>query len=237
MNKDAKQKENLIKYLKTLDLDTSLIKDQNLLLQAFTHKSYAADFKIIWDHNERLEFLWDGILWWFICKFLFIDHPEMEESDMTLYKIALVREETLATVARNIKLDKHIQVSKWEEKMQWRQKDAILSDALEAIIWYITIDLWYNQAEFFIKKYIYSMFDKVDKKPVKSYKTMAQEYSQKKYKTIPEYIDTEESVDNKGNVEVYKSEIHINWKKLAEGLGSNKKKAQEDAAENFYKTI
>jgi dsRNA-specific ribonuclease len=35
---------------------------------------------------------------------LFIDHPEMEESDMTLYKIALVREETLADVARNIQL-------------------------------------------------------------------------------------------------------------------------------------
>jgi dsRNA-specific ribonuclease len=47
-----------------------------------------------------------------ICKLLFVNHPEMDESEMTLYKIALVREETLAIVARNIKLDEQIFISK-----------------------------------------------------------------------------------------------------------------------------
>ena len=52
------------------------------------HKSYAADFKVAYDHNERLR--------------LFLDFPEMQESTMTLYKIALVREETLCKVAKKI---------------------------------------------------------------------------------------------------------------------------------------
>jgi len=146
------KKDQLLAYVKGLWIDTDHIKDENLLMQAFVHKSFAADLKTIWAHNERLEFLWDWVLWSAICKFLFVDHPEMEESDMTLYKIALVREETLADVARNIKLDNEILISKWEEKMQGRTKDSILSDALEALIWYVYVDLWYTQAEDFIKK-------------------------------------------------------------------------------------
>lgn len=229
-------KEKLLDYAKSLWISIEKIKDEHAFLQAFVHKSFAADFKEIWDHNERLEFLWDGILWAVICKLLFHDHPEMEESGMTLYKIALVKEETLATVARNIKLDEQILISKWEEKTQWRKKDAILSDALESLIWYIFIDLWYDEAEKFVKKYIYSMYDVVSKNPVKSYKTMVQEYIQHDTKQTPVYIDFEEVKDSKWNVTKYRSELTVSWKKVSEWFGTNKKKAQEDAAKNFYES-
>ena len=231
------QKNKLITYVKGLWIETDNIKDENLLMQAFVHKSFAADFKTIWLHNERLEFLWDWVLWAAICKFLFIDHPEMAESDMTLYKIALVREETLADVARNINLWQQVMISRWEEKMQWRKKDSILSDALEALIWYISVDLWYDEAERFVKNHVYSMYDSVDKNPVQSYKTMAQELTQKQYKQIPEYIDTEHEADGRWNVSIYKSEFLILGQKKSEGFGQNKKKAQEDAAKNFYNSI
>lgn len=229
-------RENLLNYAKSLWIPVEKIKDEHAFLQAFVHKSFAADFKEIWDHNERLEFLWDGILWAVICKLLFHDHPEMEESGMTLYKIALVKEETLAMVARNIKLDEQILISKWEEKMQWRKKDAILSDALESLIWYIFIDLWYDEAEKFVKKYVYSMYDVVDKNPVKSYKTMVQEYVQHNTKQTPVYIDFEEVKDSKWNVTKYRSDLTVGWKKVSEWFGTNKKKAQEDAAKNFYES-
>ncbi len=229
-------RENLLNYAKSLWIPVEKIKDEHAFLQAFVHKSFAADFKEIWDHNERLEFLWDGILWAVICKQLFHDHPEMQESDMTLYKIALVKEETLAIVARNIKLDEQILISKWEEKTQWRKKDAILCDALESLIWYIFIDLWYEEAEKFVKKYVYSMYDIVNKNPVKSYKTMVQEYVQHNTKQTPVYIDFEEVKDNKWNVTKYRSDLTVWWKKVSEWFGTNKKKAQEDAAKNFYES-
>lgn len=231
------KKDEIIKYIKWLWVNIQNIKDQETLLQSFIHKSFAADFKHIADHNERLEFLWDGVLWAIINKILFIDHPEMSESDLTLYKIALVKEQTLAEVASDINLDRMVFISKWEEKSQWRKKEAILSDCLEALIGYIFLDLGIQETEKFIKKHIYSKIKKISTKPIKSYKTLIQELVQKEHKIIPEYIDSENKVDEKWNVLEYKSEIYVLWKKQSEGFGSNKKKAQESSAENFYKKI
>ena len=235
--KVLEQKEKIYSYIKELWLDTSKVKNESLLLQTFVHKSFAADFKKIWAHNERLEFLWDGVLWAIICNLLFQKHPDMEESEMTLYKIALVREENLAQVARNINLDKYIIVSRWEEKMQWRKKNAILWDALEALIGYIFLEFWYSKAEEFVEKNVYTMYDKINKKPVQSYKTMVQEYIQKLHKELPSYKDIEHEIDSKWNVLTYKAEIYVLWEKKTEWFGTNKKKAQEDAAQNFYESI
>jgi len=233
----VEKKEIIKNYVKTLWISVELISDENLLLQAFIHKSFAADFKVITKHNERLEFLWDGILGAVINKFLFVNHPEMDESDLTLYKIALVREELLAEVARDIWLDQMVFVSKWEEKMQWRKKDAILSDCLEALIWYIYVDMNIVEVENFVKKHIYSKINKIEKKPVKSYKTVMQEIIQKEHKVIPEYINIEHKVDDKKNVLEYKSEIYILWEKKAEWFGPNKKKAEEESAKRLYEKM
>jgi len=96
------QQQELVQYLVSLGIEEKKIKNTDLLLTAFIHKSYAADFKEISAHNERLEFVGDGILGGVVTKLLFLNNPEMEESEMTLYKIALVREETLAEIAKEI---------------------------------------------------------------------------------------------------------------------------------------
>ncbi len=228
------RKDEIVSYIKWLWLASDKIKDYDMLLQAFIHKSFAADFKNIADHNERLEFLWDGILWAIINKILFLNHPEMDESDLTLYKIALVKEETLAEAARDIWLDKQVFISKWEEKSQGRWKDVIIADCFEALIWYMFIDLWLQETEKFINKHLYYKIDEIALQPVKSYKTMIQEIVQKDYKIIPEYIDTENLKDEKWNTLEYKSEIHVLWKKQSQWFGPNKKKAQEAAAKQFY---
>ena len=90
--------DKLEKFFCKLGFKTTEIQNTELFLTAFIHKSYAADFKVITAHNERLEFVGDGILGAIVAKLLFTTFPQMEESEMTLYKIALVREETLAKV-------------------------------------------------------------------------------------------------------------------------------------------
>lgn len=229
-----KKKKDLIAYLGTLWIPTEKIKNEELLMLAFVHKSYAADFKDTFTHNERLEFVGDGILGAVINKLLFINHQQMAESDLTLFKIALVREEILAEIAKDIKLDEMVFISKWEEKMLGRQKASILSDALEALIWYLYIDLGVDITEQFIKQHMYSKLEEIEKSPVKSYKTMIQEIVQKEHKVVPEYKDIEHVVDEKGNVTEYKSEIYIVGNKVSEWFGSNKKKAQEEAAKNCH---
>jgi ribonuclease III len=228
------KKEDIITYLKSLWIPTKNIQNEELMLIAFVHKSYAADYKDIINHNERLEFVGDGILGAVINKLLFLNHPEMAESDLTLYKIALVREEILAEIAKDIKLNEVIFISKWEEKMQGRQKDSILSDALEALIGYLYIDLGIDITEQFITQHIYTKLEQIEKSPVKSYKTMIQEIVQKEHKVVPEYKDTGHKFDEKGNITEYKSEIYIIEKKVGDWFGPNKKKAQEEAAKNCY---
>ena len=226
----------LKEYIKTLGIDPKWVKNADLMLCAFVHKSYASDFKELYDHNERLEFVWDAILGSIIAKKLFIKFPEMSEAEMTLYKIALVREETLSIVAKKIWLNKQLFISKWEERNNWREKASITSDALESLIWYLSLDIWYDVAENFVLKYVYTEINNLSIS-VKSYKTTAQESIQKIYKRIPIYKDIEEEYDDKHNVIRFRSEIIVNESVVAVGYWTNKKKAQEDAAKNYCESL
>lgn len=219
----------LTNFLQSVGISDKYVNNKDLLVQSLTHKSYAADFGGQIYHNERLEFVWDGVLWSIITTLLFINNPEQEESDMTLYKIALVREETLAEVARDIWIDTVVLISNGEEKMDGRNKDAILADTLEAFIWYIAIDLWYDKAYAFVNRFVFTKIKHIWTENVKSYKTQIQERSQKKYKKIPVYEDVPFQEDN-GNILSYTSSIYINGTLIATWQWVSKKKAQENAA-------
>lgn len=228
------KRQKLIDFFEKIGFSIQENQNFDLLYTAFIHKSYASDFKEVYDHNERLEFVGDAVLGAAIAKALFQNFPQMQESLMTLYKIALVREETLAKVAKKIQLNQIIFISKGEEKNGGREKASIVSDALEALIGYLFVDFGYEVAERFVLRYVYPEIEMISQAPVKSYKTMVQEKIQKNYKKLPTYIDSEEEIDEKNNVVSFRSEIRVDDQILAVGFGSNKKKAQEDAAKNYY---
>ncbi len=230
--------ERLEQYIRSLEI-TEEIKNKDLCITAFLHKSFSADYNNSLPHNERLEFLGDAILWATIAKHLYLDHPKWAESKMSLYKIALVREDILATVAREIHLGEQLFVSKGEEKNNGRDKNSILSDALESLIGYFFLDMGSDIAEDFILRYIYSHIGSISHQSTKSYKTKLQEIVQKQYKIIPEYRETLDSEQQSlhNNNQIYKSEIYIFDTKKAEGFGTSKKKAQEAAAEILYKQM
>lgn len=228
------KKTSLINYLKSLWLDISAIKNEELMFVAFIHKSYAADFKDKISHNERLEFLWDSVLGLIIAKLLFQDYENFEESTLTLYKISLVREETLAAVALNIWLNNQIFLWRGEEKSWWRDKKVIIADCLEALIGYIYIDLWITRVEYFVSKYIYPMLGKIKDINMVSNKTMLQEYVQKEFKELPKYLDFDFEKDKKWNVIKYKTQVFVLWELKWEWYWVNKKAAQDAAAKDAY---
>lgn len=123
--------DECIAFLGTLGVDTSRIKDTDLLLTAFIHKSYSADFRDAMPDNERLEFVGDAVLGSVVNLQLYKDFPEEPESTLTLYKIALVRAETLADVAKEIGLDQVIFLGNGELKNEGRSKITILCDCME----------------------------------------------------------------------------------------------------------
>ncbi len=107
---------DLIIYLKQLDILFSPSVDEEVIVQAFVHKSFAADLVPALPDNERLEFYGDAVVGHTICKQLYQDFQDLSEAQLTLAKIFLVKESTLADVAREIGLDKHIFLGRGEEK-------------------------------------------------------------------------------------------------------------------------
>jgi len=230
--------ELIIDYVRSLWIDLWDKFNIDLLKTSFTHKSFSNDIHKKLQSNERLEFLWDAILWFIIADNLYNEDKNMWEDVMSLYKIALVNESILAEVAREINVWNYIFLWLWELNSDWANKDSVLSDFIEAFIAYLYLDLWEQYAREFVNKYIYSKYKSIKKSwKIKSTKSMLQEYMQKKYKIVPTYKNTEYKIDEKWNPIEYKSEVYFEDKFLTEWYWQNKKKAQSKAAENALKKL
>lgn len=90
--------------------------DKQLLLTAFTHRSFLNESNgQAKEHNERLEFLGDAVLEILVSEYLFHKFPDLREGDLTAFRSAVVRMETLAEVALHLEFGEYIQMSKGEE--------------------------------------------------------------------------------------------------------------------------
>ena len=201
---------------------------------AFIHRSIVnerPDFAP--EHNERLEFLWDAVLEISVTNNLFFDYPKKPEWILTDIRSAIVRGKNLAKIARHLKLNQYLYLWKWEEKWGWRENDYLLANTVEALIWAIYIDKWFEEAKGFIDKYIYPTINEiVEKNLTKDYKTSIQELAQAEFDITPTYeVLQEEWLDHEKKFTVW---IYF-WKKLMwTWIWSSKKKAQEEAAQDAY---
>ncbi len=115
--------------------------DSSLLEQALVHSSYVNENPgIAPASNERLEFLGDAVLGLTVAEKLYQDFPHSAEGEMTRLRAALVRGNTLARVARTIKLGDYLYLGKGEEASGGRRKPANLAGALEAMIAAVFLD-------------------------------------------------------------------------------------------------
>lgn len=224
-------------FLSSLSLPTSSI-DEELLLQSLTHKSYAMDYADgVVKFNERLEFLGDSILWAVIARLLYDQFSDVQESQLTLSKIFLVKEKTLADVARKIWLGDVMRLGAWEARSWGSDKDSVLSDWLEAFIAYVYLQYWRSEVESFIKKHIYSVLGDQPRMPAKSWKNQLQELVQKYHNELPIYKDIELEIDSSGDVKLFGADIYVLGEYVCQWTWTNKKKAQEDGAMKAMETL
>jgi ribonuclease-3 len=108
--------------------------DPGLLAQALTHRSAAAL------HNERLEFLGDALVNLIAAEALYKHWPKADEGTLTRARAELVRESSLATIARTLDLGSHLILGPGEMKSGGHRRDSILADAVEAIVGAIYFD-------------------------------------------------------------------------------------------------
>lgn len=203
--------------------------NKELLLQAFTHKSYLNESSFSLQSNERLEFLGDAILNLFVSHFLFKMFPDKEEGELSKLKAHLVCQESCLKMVENLDVFGYILVSKGEKTFLSRTSSSLAADLLEAIIGAIFLDSGWEGASTFISKNFSSFFtDSIHVLPLNA-KAVLQESLAKMGISCPEYRVVQSvgpSHDKEFTIVVY-----INGKPFASASGKSKKEAQQKAAE------
>lgn len=207
-----------------------------LLNQAFSHRSYANEQDDKVENNERLEFLGDSVLGLVVAEYLYLKLGDRPEGDLARIKSFVVSEDSLAEVARKIKIDSFVLVGKGEEYSGGRSKKAILADALEAIIGAYFLDSGFRAArKFVITHMAYQIESVLEDRHRKDFKTLLQEFAQKSFKTYPRY-----SVQKKTGPDHDKTfwmMVEVDGVAYGPGKGKNKKEAEQAAAEQAYSQL
>lgn len=219
---------------KTLETTIDLhFKDQELLENVFVHRSYLNEHKKFYlPSNEKLEFLGDSVLSLITSIYIYRKYPQLQEGDYTDIKAAIVRTESLAEVARKLKLGDYLYLSKGEERGEGRSNMNILADCFEALIAAIFIDHNFEAAYVFVSKHLFkdTLDHIVENKLYLSPKSRLQEIAQARYRVLPSYETVEESGPE--HRKYFKVAVSIKRKLLAQGTGNSKKMAEEQAAKN-----
>ena len=204
-------------------------KNPGLLIQALTHRSYIRSNNGDIPSNERLEFLGDSVLGLLVAEYLFKTCPEDAEGDMTKTKAMLVNENTLSKVGQSCRLNQFIFLSDDEEKSGGRQRDSIVSDAMEATIGAIYLDGGLKAARIFIRNTIIAHMDEaLADEDHYNYKGDLLELLQGKGEKTPYYdVISEIGPDHS---KIFKVAVYAGGEVAGIGSGASKKEAEQKAA-------
>ncbi len=215
------------------DLERKLkinFKNKELLQRALTHKSYAYMYGIAED-NERLEFLGDSVLNLVISEYLYQRYPSYDEGKLTKLKSSLVNRNSLVIWAKKLSLGEYLLISEEEAAAGGRQRESLLSNALEALIGAIYQDQDWDK----VRKFILGQISTLKGIRRTDYKSRLQELIQKRYKILPEYrVKTESGPAHRKFFEV---EVRVKNRFFGRGTGWSKKAAEQKAAKETLKKL
>jgi ribonuclease III len=202
----------------------------SLLEQALVHSSYINENPAYTSgHNERLEFFGDAVLDFIVADKLFQDFPDLSEGEMTKLRAALVRRETLARVARTIRLGEYLYMGKGEESSGGRNKTPNLAGALEAVIAAVYLDRGITATEDMVTRLLLEEWNKQTRQGTSiDYKSKLQELVQSRFQVTPAYRLVSET--GPGHDKRFTVEVMVNTEILGSGTGKNKKLAETEAA-------
>ena len=195
-----------------------------LMRQALTHRSYATD------HNERLEFLGDGILDMVIAAALFERFPELREGEMSRLRAQLVRQDALQHIAERLDLGSHLRLGEGELKSGGQRRPSILADALEAVFGAVYLDAGFEAAKRVIDGLYAEQLAALDPaRSLKDPKTALQEAMQARHLPLPKY----DVVAERGEAHAREFEVHcllVGRNIRTSGVGASRRIAEQQAA-------
>jgi ribonuclease-3 len=225
MTKDEAIK--LKKFCKKIDIN---IEDLELLKTALTHRSYLNEYrKGNIGHNERLEFLGDAVLELLVSRYLFDNYADKPEGELTSFRAATVRTESLYEESKRLRFGDYIFMSKGEDRTGGRSRPYILANTFEAIIGCIYLDQGLNATKkFLVKELFYKIAKIVEQRLDIDSKSKLQEISQEILKETPIY----EVISSTGpdHAKVFTTKVLIKEKDFGHGKGISKQEAEQNAA-------
>jgi ribonuclease III len=199
-----------------------------LLQQALTHRSHGLP------HNERLEFLGDGLLNFVVARLLFERFTTLPEGDLSRLRAGLVNQQALSELAASFSLGDHLRLGEGELKSGGFRRPSILADAFEALIGAICLDGGFAAAEKVLVELYRPLLAAIDPgAPGKDPKTRLQEYLQGKRLALPQYSIVSvagEAHEQHFRVECVIPELSIR----SHGEGPTRRAAEQEAARNAY---
>ncbi|BCX15146.1 MAG: ribonuclease 3 [Candidatus Parcubacteria bacterium] len=210
------------------------IKNENIWLEAITHKSWLFFHpKIKIPNNERLEFLGDALLQTITSLFLYNNFTDLDEGDLTLIRSKLVNRQRLGEIAEKLGIDKFMLVSNNLDK---KGKKTILGNTLEAIIGALFLDQGWEATKKFVEEKILNKAQEiVDKHSYKDPKSFLQEITQAKFGKLPIY--RLKDISGPAHKRKFKTEVYLDDQLIGEGEGDSKQASEFKAALNSIKKI
>lgn len=216
-------------------------RDEHLLLRALTHTSYLNQHPAREiHHNERLEFLGDAVLDFVISDQLMRRHPALQEGDLSRMRASLVRESTLAEVARKLNLGRFLRMDKGERSSGGEDKDSLLSDALEALIAAIYLDSSPHGGMEDTQRIVLALFGEAleftqGPETLMDHKTTLQEWIQGAHKDTVHYTIVRETGPD--HDKTFLAAVYFQEKELGRGEGRSKKTAEQEAARQALQSL
>ncbi len=198
-------------------------KDPGILAQALSHRSVGSP------NNERLEYLGDSILGCVIAEFLYHQFPKLPEGDLTKMRAALVRQETLSILARDLNFQAYLIMGSGELKSGGYNRDSILSDTFEAVVGALYLDGGMPIVKNVLGKLYKDLLKTIKPAELKDSKTLLQEALQKQELSLPIY----QVIDQSGQAHSLTFTVSCKVPGIESAFiatGHSRKKAEQSAA-------
>lgn len=202
----------------------------NLLITAFTHRSYLNEHKKTAEaHNERLEFLGDAVLELVVTEYLYGNYSE-PEGILTNWRSALVRTESISAAAAREGFEPLLRLSRGEKRGSDRAREQILANSYEAVVGALYLDKGYEAAKIFIASSLLPTFEDILKEGSwMDPKSRLQEMVQSRDGFTPIYkVLSEEGPDHD---KIFVVGVYADNKLVGQGSGPSKQAAQVAAAQ------
>ena len=209
--------------------------DPAILHRAMCHRSWVAEAPSGTDSNERLEFLGDAVLGWVVADLAFQEFGDLAEGALTDLRKSVVNATALAEVAIELDLGRHLLLGRGEDAAGGREKQSILSDAMEATLGAVYLDGGRDVAfDLVARLFRPLLIEAVDSLHRLDYKSALQELVVRAGKPVPTYKVTSSGPDHD---KTFVAKVRVSRRTVGRGEGRSKKAAEQAAAADAYDSL